>query len=126
MLVVRISAKLMSPLMEKDREKPFLPPEPPVESGPRDDVRAATSPVRCPFCHSDVSPDARDWVACRACLARHHAGCWNESKACASCRATEPLVASGPLRAANIATIVALLAAMLLLVLLWGVVTIPT
>jgi hypothetical protein len=78
--------------MEKDGEKkPFVPPEPPVEPAARDDVRAASSPVRCPYCHSDVSPDARDWVVCRACLARHHEACWNEGGACASCRATEAI-----------------------------------
>src|SRR5947209_6042592 len=78
--------------MEKDREKPFIPPEPLAQLPPRDDVRAAASPVRCPYCHEDVRPDSRDWVACRACLARHHQGCWNESNACASCRGTEKLV----------------------------------
>src|SRR5207245_472718 len=58
---------------------------------PRADVRAAASPVRCPFCHTDVAPQAADWVACSACLARHHSGCWKESGACASCRAKESL-----------------------------------
>jgi hypothetical protein len=79
--------------MEKDQPKPFVPPEPAPEVEAREDVRAAASPVRCPYCHSDVSPDARDWVACRKCLARHHASCWRESGACASCRGNEPLIA---------------------------------
>ncbi len=50
----------------------------------RDDVRAANSPNRCPFCHEDVAPED-EWVACKSCLARHHRDCWTESKACASC-----------------------------------------
>lgn len=51
----------------------------------RDDVRVPASPVRCPFCHTDISPDATDWVACKACLARHHVGCWGEHGKCSSC-----------------------------------------
>jgi tetratricopeptide (TPR) repeat protein len=51
----------------------------------RDDVKVAASPVRCPFCHADVAPAADDWVACRGCLARHHAGCWEEAKRCSAC-----------------------------------------
>jgi hypothetical protein len=81
--------------LEKDQPKPFVPPEPVPEVEERDDVRARTSPLRCPYCHSDVSPDARDWVACRKCLARHHATCWKESGACASCGELEPLLGRG-------------------------------
>ena len=48
-------------------------------------VAVTGSFVRCPFCHSDVVPEAADWVACRACLARHHAPCWSESGRCGTC-----------------------------------------
>jgi len=44
----------------------------------------ANSPTRCPFCHDQVDVEAR-WVACRACLARHHPECWGEAGACAGC-----------------------------------------
>jgi hypothetical protein len=40
---------------------------------------------RCPYCHEDVL-DAPGFVLCRGCLARHHAACWIEHGACASCR----------------------------------------
>ena len=69
--------------MEKER-KPFLKEAAPaiVE---RDDVRVATSLVRCPFCHTGIAPDATEWVACFGCLARHHATCWDERGACSTC-----------------------------------------
>ncbi len=54
----------------------------------------ATSEVqRCPFCHSSVSPETEDLVACKQCLARHHRACWDESHRCSSCSGTVPLVA---------------------------------
>lgn len=61
-------------------EKPR--PEPAPEPAPRDDVVVSAS--RCPFCHEAVKE--REWVACAACLARHHEGCWTESGRCATCR----------------------------------------
>jgi hypothetical protein len=48
-------------------------------------VRIDHSPVRCPYCHGDVLTDQEVWIACAACLARHHADCWSETKRCASC-----------------------------------------
>jgi hypothetical protein len=55
---------------------------------------------RCPFCHDGIAAEA-DWLACRQCLARHHAACWRETGRCASCTGDEPLVSgsSTPLRA---------------------------
>jgi hypothetical protein len=54
------------------------------------DLHVAQSAVRCPFCHGSLEVAARDWVVCRACLARHHASCWEGS--CASCRSRERLI----------------------------------
>jgi hypothetical protein len=63
----------------KSKERPTPNDEPePVE---RDDVRLAAN--RCPFCHDDVEKAAS--VACQGCLARHHASCWTESRACSAC-----------------------------------------
>jgi hypothetical protein len=56
------------------------------ERGSEAEVRIAASPVRCPFCHDDVNPTGADWVACQACLARHHSSCWKESEKCAACQ----------------------------------------
>jgi hypothetical protein len=52
---------------------------------------APRSLLRCPFCHGDVRVEARDWVACRDCLARHHEACWRESGRCATCGREELL-----------------------------------
>ena len=40
---------------------------------------------RCPFCHADVVVDREEWLACRGCLARHHAACWREGGRCSCC-----------------------------------------
>ena len=53
-------------------------------------IRVTASPVRCPFCHDDLELGAA-WVACGACLARHHPDCWEETSSCASCKASVPL-----------------------------------
>jgi hypothetical protein len=45
--------------------------------------------LRCPYCHADVEPARPDWIACAACLARHHAACWRDE--CASCRGRRAL-----------------------------------
>src|ERR1700691_3205681 len=47
----------------------------------RDEMRA-----RCPFCHSEISVESDDWVACKSCLARHHRECWLEASACSVCQ----------------------------------------
>lgn len=54
-------------------------------------VRSKQSPLRCPFCHEDVEVETQEWVACQACLGRHHASCWSEAGACASCQETAVL-----------------------------------
>jgi TM2 domain-containing membrane protein YozV len=41
--------------------------------------------LRCPYCHDRVVTARGGWVACAACLARHHAECWGESGACGAC-----------------------------------------
>lgn len=56
---------------------------------PRDDVRVKGGATRCPFCHDEVAARGNRWVACRVCLARHHAACWRESRRCAACGSTE-------------------------------------
>lgn len=77
--------------MEQAKNKPPERPAPPPEVARRDDVRAATSPVRCPFCHDAVAVDATGWVACTGCLARHHAACWREGGRCGACGRTEAM-----------------------------------
>src|SRR5579871_4463817 len=53
---------------------------------PRRRESAGTSgPTRCPFCHADIAIESEEWVACAACLARHHRECWEEAGACSSC-----------------------------------------
>lgn len=44
-----------------------------------------SEPSRCPYCHAPVDRAAEAWVACRACLAPHHDGCWGEAGRCAGC-----------------------------------------
>lgn len=84
--------------METAKDRPEKDPEPigdPVpEPAPRDDVLAKASPVRCPFCHTDVRVDVDAWVACRGCLARHHVACWQERGACSACGTTAALNAT--------------------------------
>src|SRR5271156_2614014 len=66
----------------------------PARTGPLE-VKIAGSLVRCPFCHGDISPRTTDWVACSACLARHHKDCWQERGACSTCRGSNYLPADG-------------------------------
>lgn len=51
---------------------------------------AEAGATRCPFCHDECSV-AAEVAVCRACLSRHHAECWNEGGACASCSSSEYL-----------------------------------
>ncbi len=55
-------------------------------------VKPQAGATRCPFCHDECAPEV-DVVVCRACLSRHHAACWGEGNACASCGAAEFLSA---------------------------------
>lgn len=57
-------------------------------------LKIARPPTRCPFCHDQVVVEARGWIACAGCLARHHEACWSEGGACASCGDDAPLVAA--------------------------------
>ena len=50
----------------------------------RTQVRFEHSPSRCPYCHDDCASDA-EVVACRACVAKHHAECWEEMSRCGAC-----------------------------------------
>lgn len=72
-----------------------LKPIPPTSSAPvSDEVReriAVRGTLRCPYCHDGCEPSGS--VACRDCLARHHATCWQEQGACSSCGSTHRLVA---------------------------------
>jgi hypothetical protein len=76
----------MSSTMDREKpDKPREPAEPAPDVAPRDDVRIAASPVRCPYCHDGVAPEAPDPLVCRSCLARHHEPCWKESLRCGAC-----------------------------------------
>lgn len=79
--------------MEKPLEKPVVREAP--EAVPSRDVHVVASPTRCPYCHDDVAPERSDWVACKACLARHHVACWRENGACGTCRQTSSIAARG-------------------------------
>jgi len=57
-------------------------------------VQPQAGATRCPFCHDECPPDA-EVAVCRTCLSRHHAECWSEGGACASCSASEFLDAPG-------------------------------
>lgn len=48
--------------------------------------------LRCPYCHDALQVAGGGWVACGACLARHHAPCWGEARRCASCSSRSALV----------------------------------
>jgi hypothetical protein len=50
-------------------------------------VRFEQTPSRCPYCHGPCE-DSEEVVACRACVARHHAECWRQLGRCSSCGAT--------------------------------------
>ena len=42
---------------------------------------------RCPWCHDGLSSGGREVLTvCAGCLAVHHADCWAEAGACATCR----------------------------------------
>lgn len=72
-----VFSALPRPLEVQPPERLELRPAPP---------RPAT---RCPWCHDDVVVHEFRWVACATCLARHHAGCWSDGQACASCGAPQ-------------------------------------
>ncbi|MBI3725000.1 hypothetical protein HY251_13755 [bacterium] len=68
-----------------------------VRTPEKKEIVVPTSLTRCPYCHSDVSPDHNDWVVCRDCLARHHTACWWEGgKKCATCGKRKYLSAAAP------------------------------
>lgn len=58
-------------------------------------VRFEQSPTRCPYCHDDCSDDV-EVVACRGCVAKHHAECWEENGRCGSCGDGRALREGGP------------------------------
>ncbi len=82
--------------MLDEKPKPEKVPEP----APRDDVRVVGG-LRCPFCHSEVKTASEEWVACRECLARHHAACWGESAKCAACGHDQKIAAPPVVRVAS-------------------------
>ncbi|MGE0706502.1 MAG: RING finger protein [Planctomycetota bacterium] len=63
--------------------------------------RARERPLatRCPYCHTDVERAQEEWVACQACLAPHHRGCWSEAGECASCGEPRAVGDGAPLEA---------------------------
>lgn len=46
---------------------------------------------RCAWCHAGFEAGAEPRAACRGCLALHHAACWDEAGACATCREPQAL-----------------------------------
>jgi hypothetical protein len=68
-------------------QRPFPERKPLTE-----ELRVEASPVRCPYCHAGLAPEATNWVACKACLARHHVPCWGEGGACSACGDTHFLI----------------------------------
>src|SRR4051812_25468094 len=56
-----------------EKEKDAAPSAPPPEPALRDDVRVGGSLARCPYCHAELALATDRWVACKSCLARHHA-----------------------------------------------------
>ncbi len=88
--------------MEKERpreDERKAPPEPDPPPEIRDDlareVHAEASPTRCPYCHERIELKEESWLACEACLARHHEACWTEGGRCSSCGSTAPLARTG-------------------------------
>lgn len=70
--------------LDATKKPPLSTPAPEVV--PHPDVSVHQSPIRCPFCHDEVrQDDGTPWVACGGCLARHHAACWQEGRACSTC-----------------------------------------
>lgn len=57
-------------------------------------VHVEGSAIRCPYCHEAIADEGADVsrLVCAECLARHHAACWWEGGACASCGRREHLV----------------------------------
>jgi hypothetical protein len=56
--------------------------------GPRrsDRLEPVTSTLRCPLCQDPVRLEVpTPWVACAACLARHHGSCWADVRQCGAC-----------------------------------------
>lgn len=79
---------------EKEPSREHREPEPPPLAGdaprvrvePREAGANPARPLRCPYCHADVTVDLEPSVACERCDARHHLACWRESGRCAACR----------------------------------------
>lgn len=57
-------------------------------------VHVEGSALRCPYCHEAIAEEGAEIsrLVCAGCLARHHAACWREGGACASCGHREHLV----------------------------------
>lgn len=52
------------------------------------EARVGVSGPRCPFCHETITPRVEK-LACDACMAWHHAACWDEAGGtCSSCGAS--------------------------------------
>lgn len=101
--------------METPEEKPRPPKA--EDPAPRDDVVVGQN--RCPFCRDGVRAATTDWVACAACLARHHEPCWGEGGGrCAACghgerlRADRPAARQGSTTARLVIVVVAALGAL--------------
>lgn len=78
--------------------------------------------TRCPFCHEACAP-AEDVRVCRECLSRHHAACWGEGAACASCGAGEALAPEATAPAASASRAVLVVGGALLVVMVFGLQT---
>ena len=73
--------RMLETLLDREQEAPASQPP----------IHVPSSLVRCPYCHTGVDLERETWVACAACLARHHAACWGEGGACGTCGERRPL-----------------------------------
>ncbi|MCA8920681.1 MAG: hypothetical protein KDD82_02660 [Planctomycetes bacterium] len=69
-----------------EAERPLPPP-----TRPEPTLSVEGAGTRCPYCHETVAVEEESWTVCAHCLARHHAGCWDEHGSCSTCAGTTPL-----------------------------------
>ncbi|MBI3724284.1 hypothetical protein HY251_10085 [bacterium] len=81
---------------ERPREEPGEAPAPDSRVGPQPhDVRVEAGITRCPYCHESIALEREPWLACEACLARHHDACWKEGSRCSACGSSRSLSRPG-------------------------------
>ncbi len=73
-------------------EEPAVKDKPAAPATPLDvaDLPIDAKHPRCPYCHDPVRPGAVEAKrSCSACMAWHHAACWEDHGGCAACEAVE-------------------------------------